>query len=73
MFIVIYCFVDGASVGILTLPTNVTLDGTILVIRNTSISASITVNGATTASIILAGKTTSYVYTTSATAGWYTL
>ena len=68
-----YCFVDGASVGILTLPTNVTLDGTILVIRNTSISASITVTGATTASIILAGKTTSYVYTTSATAGWYTL
>ena len=70
-----YCFVDGDSVGTLTLPTagDVPSDGTILVIRNIGTSGTITINNSIGGASILAGKTISYVYTTTVAAGWYSL
>ncbi len=69
-----YCFVDGNTVATLTLPTNVTQDGTILVIRNIGATQAITVNTPYGGNSILAGKTTSYIYTTTVTPnGWYAL
>uniref|UniRef100_A0A6C0DY44 Uncharacterized protein n=1 Tax=viral metagenome TaxID=1070528 RepID=A0A6C0DY44_9ZZZZ len=71
-----YCFVNGDTIPTLTLPTagDVPPDGTIIVIRNIGVSGNITVNnvvGGT--SIILSGRTTSFIYTTTVTTGWYTL
>jgi hypothetical protein len=71
-----YCFVNGDSLSILTLPTagDVPPDGTIIVIRNIGASGNITVNNVVGgASIILSGRTTSFIYTTTVTSGWYTL
>ena len=70
-----YCFIDGDSVGTLTLPTagDVPSDGTILVIRNIGTSGTITINNSIGGASILAGKTISYVYTTTVAAGWYSL
>lgn len=69
-----YCFVNGNTVGTLTLPTNVTLDGTILVIRNIGSSNLITIVNSIGGTSILPGITTSYIYTTTVTpSGWYAL
>jgi hypothetical protein len=70
-----YCFVNGDSVGTLTLPSggDVPSDGTVLVIRNIGSTTPITVSGSNGGNSILAGKTTSYVYTTSVASGWYAL
>jgi hypothetical protein len=70
-----YCFVNGDSVATLTLPTggNVPSDGTILVIRNIGGSGTITISNSNGGTTILAGKTTSYVYTNIVAAGWYAL
>ncbi len=70
-----YCFVNGNSVGTLTLPTggDVPSDGTILVIRNISGTTSINIVNSIGGASILADKTISYVYTTSVTPGWYSL
>lgn len=71
-----YSFVNGDSVGTLTLPTGVSapLNGTIIVIRNIGISTSLIISGAIGSPItILPGKTSSFVYTTTVTTGWYAL
>ena len=72
-----YCFVNGDSIGTLTLPTggdvSASTDGTVLVIRNIGVTTSITVNNSIGSGSILPGKTTSYVYTTAVTSGWYAL
>jgi hypothetical protein len=68
-----YCFVNGVN---LTLPITsppANFDGSIVVIRNISGGTTIGVTNSNGGGSILPGKTTSYVYTNSVTAGWYAL
>lgn len=68
-----YCFVNGVNLTlpITSPPTN--FNGSIIVIRNISGGTTIAVTNSNGGASILPGKTTSYVYTNSVTAGWYAL
>ena len=70
-----YCFVNGDSINSLTLPGSAP-NGSVIVIRNIGTTTAISISGTADSSgnSILAGKTSSYVFTT-VTGGnnWYAL